>query len=156
MMATSITNQITSGSASRYIKKNWLNQKLGVDATAFDLRDCTPPETYVSFYLVKGDDNEAKINSAILEIGKKRSIKNGAITVLEIETCLKEINDEKDELIIFREQGIPHCGLYYLTNDLTKITEIKNTLSFLASECFYVVPPSDKNTLKETKTLISQ
>lgn len=158
MLTTANNNRvITSGSASRYIKNTWLKNVGKVDATAFDLRDCAPPETYVSFFLVQGNDNPAKIDAAIVEISKRRTIKNGAIIVLEIEACLEQINDERDDLILFQEEGLPHCGLHYLTRDYMKLTEIKNTLSFLALECFRsIISPSTEVLLEGKKALPSK
>lgn len=61
---------------------------------------------------------------------------NSAIALLGIEECLEEVNDESQDLIEFKDQDLPHCGLYYLTENLVKIQEVKTTLGFLAQSNF--------------------
>ncbi len=139
--------KITNGSASRFIKEDWLNSNCDIDATAFDLRDITPPETYVSFFIVTGSDKESKFNAAHKKLPKKLLSEGGAIVILEIRECLEEINDELDDLICFQKEKRSHCGLYYLTEELSKIVEIKNTLCFLAKENFLKVAIQEKISL---------
>lgn len=141
---------ITDGSASRFLREEWLINS-GIDATAFDLRDITPPETYVSFFIVIGSDMQSKFNNAKKKIPKNLISQGGAIIILEIKQCLEEINDELNDLISFKKEKGAHCGLYYLTTDLQKIVEIKNILCFLAKENFLKI--SIQNNFLINKTI---
>lgn len=137
---------IIDGSASRFIKEKWIKNDFSIDATAFDLRDTPKPETYVSFFIVIGSDNESKFSDSKNKIPKHLISQDGAVIILEISECLDEINDELNgDLISFQEEDMPHCGLYYLTNDLQKIVKIKNTLCFLAQENFLKVSKKNKS-----------
>lgn len=136
-----LVKNITEGTTSRYLKLSWLKPNGEVLPTAFDLRDKTPPETYVSFFMTCHGDSLTQARSA-LAIVKKRmpNIKeNGAIALLNIAICLEQINDEPLPLVSFHERGLPHCGLVYLTEDITKTLEAKTTLSFLAQENLYKI-----------------
>jgi hypothetical protein len=128
-----VSSNITEGIASRFLKSIWVRGADEVQACAFDLRE-SPPEEYVSFFMISGADDEACFSNAFDIIGKKLTIDNGAVALLDIETCLLEVNDEDADIISFREKKLPHCGMYYHTDDLTKITEAKNTLRFLSRE----------------------
>ncbi|MGZ8157545.1 MAG: hypothetical protein ACXWT4_01915 [Methylobacter sp.] len=130
------SREIDSGNASRFIKKKWLNGQI-VSPSAFDLRDKTPPETYVSFYLVEGNDHISRLDKACETIQTRTPFKNqpGAVIVLKIKTCLEEINDEAEKIITFKDETVPHCGLHYLTSDIQKVVEAKTVLCLLATEC---------------------
>jgi hypothetical protein len=140
---------ITDGSASRFIREEWLIDS-SIDATAFDLRDISPPETYVSFFIVIGNDIKSKFNNAEKKIPKNLISQGGAIVILEIKQCLDDINDELDDLISFKKEKGAHCGLYYLTTDLQKIVEIKNTLCLLAKENFLKVSIQNNSLANKT------
>lgn len=130
-----ITSKIDTGTISRYIKPSFMeNGKILNEA--FDLREWTPPEKFVSFYKVEENDEDKNFILAIdyLSITPK---KNGAIILLDIEESLEEVNDEVEDIIAFTEQDLPHCGLIYIDEkNLTKIQEAKTTLSYLASDRF--------------------
>ncbi|MEW9524036.1 hypothetical protein MRBLRH8O_001855 [Agrobacterium radiobacter] len=128
-----ITVLITAGLASRFLRPGWVRGGNEIQASAFDLRD-RPPEEYVSFFITNGEDDDSCFSKAIEVMRKKLSIEDGAVALLEIDRCLDEVNDEENDIISFQEHKIPHCGMYYHTTDLTKVTEAKNTLRFIARE----------------------
>ncbi|MFS2324982.1 hypothetical protein U2P60_06115 [Brucella sp. H1_1004] len=135
---------IFSGTTSRLIKKTWVDQNCGVLAIAFDLRDRTPPEVYVSFSMTTGSSDDEHVQCACNDLSKKFSGKlKGFIALLDVEECLSDINDEPQDIISFRDQSHPHCGLYYMTEDLQKIQEAKTTLAFLATERLSRVPEEE-------------
>lgn len=130
---------IVDGVASRYIKPSCYKKNDPfqgadeIDVSAFDLRDRQPPELFVSFHLTAGVNDEARLVDAHAIISKKISnIRNGAIALLDVAECLEEVNDEPLELIAFRERNHPHCGLFYLSENLVKIQEAKTTMCYLA------------------------
>lgn len=129
-----INNNIYEGIASRYIKPSCIENNKILD-DSFDLRDGKPPETFVSFFKIDLDEEQNMFIAAdsCIVITKKP---NGIITLLDIKITLEEINDEDDDIVCFKEQRLPHCGLIYLVKDLTKIQEAKTTLSFLATKKF--------------------
>ncbi|MBO0142242.1 hypothetical protein JZX87_13830 [Agrobacterium sp. Ap1] len=142
-MSEAIVVAISSGTASRYIKPAWLGEAGDIQPIAFDLRDCAPPETYVSFFLTQGNDEEEHFEVAFALIRRRIRIKSGAVILMDIAECLEEVNDEDQPIISFRDQKLPHCGLFYHTPDLTKITEAKTTLCFLARERIRHAPSND-------------
>lgn len=130
------------GCVSRLIKPSNINGNI-VKATAFDLREVTPPETYVSFFKVGEGNKESKYilgYKSIVSAFKNSLSNNAAIALISIEECLENINDEDEALIEFKEKMLPHCGLYYLTSNLSKINEIKTTLAYLANINVMKVP----------------
>lgn len=129
--------KINEGIVSRYIKPSFIEDDKILNA-AFDLRDRTPPEEFVSFYLLKNSDEDSMYKEAIelLPISPK---KDGAMILLDIKEALEEINDEVDEIINFVDKSLPHCGLAYLTKNLMKIQEAKTTLAYLTQNRFRFV-----------------
>ncbi|MCK9162668.1 MAG: hypothetical protein RBQ81_01390 [Arcobacteraceae bacterium] len=129
--------KINEGIVSRYIKPSFVEDNKILNE-AFDLRDRTPPEEFVSFYLVKNSDENSMYKEAIklLPILPKAS---GVMILLDIKESLEEINDEVEEIINFVDKSLPHCGLVYLTNNRMKIQEAKTTLSYLAKNRFKLV-----------------
>lgn len=130
------SRELYCGKLTRYVKPSLLSE-LSILASAFDLRDGEPPEIYVSFFKVAATSKQAMLTEGFQIIATRMRSglrKNGAILLLDIEECLQEVNDEDEDLIAFRPAGLPHCGLYYLTDDLSKRQEIKTTLAFLATD----------------------
>lgn len=128
---------MNKGYVSRFLKPSLIDADNSINAAAFDLRDRSPPEVYVSFYEVTGESVNVRFVSGYNSINQKFDVSNknnAAIVLLDIFECLEEINDEEKDLITFKPQNLPHCGLFYLTTNLVKIQEIKTTLSFLASQ----------------------
>jgi len=134
---------IDNGTVSRYIKPSFIRNGC-IDLVSFDLRDRKPPEKFVSFHKVDDTDEDLKFISAIsyLSFTPKQ---NGAIILLDVEETLEEVNDEEDDFISFREKDLPHCGMIYHTNDLTKLQEVKTTLSYLALNQFKFVKDINNN-----------
>lgn len=134
-----ITNTyLINGIVSRYVKPSFLGDNYTISPELFDLRDGVPPEKFVSFYKVNEDSEEKEFMSAVDCLPFKPS-SNGAMILLDVEASLVEVNDEDDDIISFTKQKLPHCGLNYLTNDITKIQEAKTTLSYLASDKYSFV-----------------
>ncbi len=131
------TFHLNHGTVSRYAKPSFIGGHT-ISPVLFDLRDRTPPEKFVSFYKVAEESEEERFISAVnyLTIAPKP---NGAIVLLDIKKSLDEVNDEDKDIVSFTEQNLPHCGLMYLTTNLTKIQEAKTTLSYLASERFRLI-----------------
>jgi hypothetical protein len=124
--------KITSGKASRYIKPRWLVSD-NISTEAFDLREGTPPETYVSHFMVEGKDDTDLFKSAYNIISTKiTKCHVGTIALLDVPETLALVNDEEEPFIDFIEQGLPHCGLIYVTRSQEDIQEAKATLCFLA------------------------
>jgi hypothetical protein len=128
------TEKISSGEASRFLKKRWILPNNQISTEAFDLRLGPPPEDHISHFLVAGEGNENLFRAAYAIISEKiPSCANGGIALLDISATLTEVNDD-EQLISFIEAGFrPHCGLIYTTNEQSKILEAKTTLSFLAA-----------------------
>ena len=131
------TFSLKDGTVSRYAKPSFISSYT-ISPVLFDLRDRTPPEKFVSFYKVEEESEEERFISALkyLNIIPKQS---GAMVLLDIKKSLDEVNDEENDIVSFTEQNLPHCGLIYLTTNLTKIQEAKTTLSYLASERFRLI-----------------
>lgn len=123
---------INNGNASRYIKPRWL--QLGILSTeAFDLREGTPPETFVSHFIADGHSLGEIFISAYANISTRiTNCDKGSIAILDICEALKEVNDEEVPFIDFVEKGLPHCGLVYITPNQQQIQEVKATLCLLA------------------------
>lgn len=125
-----------TGSASRYIKPSWLEQGF-LSSEAFDLRDGSPPETYVSHFLVHDSEKSSAFVLAHSIISKKlKNCLSGSIAIIEIAEALEEVNDNRELMpfIDFVEKNLPHCGLVYLTTDQENIQEAKATLCVLAEK----------------------
>ena len=135
-----------SGNVSRYIKPSFIKDGKILNE-AFDLRDRTPPEKFVSFYKIEKNEISLMFTSALVFI-KMTISPNGLITILDIEEVLEFINDEDKDIIAFSEQSLPHCGLEYLTNNLTKILEAKTTLSYLAQQKYSFIKDIEKDITK--------
>lgn len=130
---------IRKGVVSRLIKKSWVKQD-GVQSVAFDLRERTPPELYVSFSLTCGGTDDEHLVCAYTELSRKfAGGPSGFIALFDIPACLEAVNDEEFDIICFRDEKLPHCGLHYLTEDLRAIQEAKTTLAFLANERLHAV-----------------
>lgn len=130
---------LTEGNASRFLRKKWITDEPRITPAAFDLRERTPPESYVSFFIVDGVSDEDRKLSAINVIGARLDLnqQDGAITILEISECLDKINGEDINLISFRDEALPHCGLYYLSKDAAAILEAKTILCLIAKKKLY-------------------
>jgi hypothetical protein len=124
--------KIGVGYASRYIKPRWILNS-GISTEAFNLRDGPPPEKYVSHFMADGESNSEIFRHAYQIISKKidRCIVGG-IAILDVLEALEEVNDEDELLIEFIEQGLPHCGLSFLSKNQQSIQEAKATLCVLA------------------------
>ena len=128
------TLSVDKGTVSRYVKPSCIEDGKILNE-AFDLRDRKPPEKYVSFYLLSTDNQREQFSQAF-SLLRMASKPNGGITLLDVEEVLEEINDEEDDIIAFFQKELPHCGLVYLSNNITKIQEAKTTLSYLATNRF--------------------
>ncbi len=127
-----VSEPILNGIASRLAKSRWLMND-SVSSEAFDLRDGTPPETYVSFFMCQVTHLSQIEAKAVSEIGTRISIRKGnRIMLIDVAEALDEVNHEA-EIISFLPKGLPHCGLFYLTDDAESIVEAKATLSLLAT-----------------------
>lgn len=140
------SSRINDGIVSRYIKPSLIKEGKILNE-AFDLRDRTPPEEFVSFYRVEKKEINLMFISALGFI-KMNISQNGLITLLDVEEVLENINDEGDDIIAFSEQNLPHCGLEYLTDNLTKIQEAKTTLSYLAQQEYSFIKDIEEDVTK--------
>lgn len=132
---SSLSCSLVSGNASRFIRSNWISDGR-ILSVAFDLRDSTPPEKYVSLFVVDGADLDVLFRSAWSIIAKRiPGAKTGAVSILNISEVLGEVNEDS-ELIKFVDKNLPHCGLIYVTSDPRDIVEVKATLAFVASKFF--------------------
>lgn len=104
-------SSLVDGNVTRYIKPSLFSNNQ-ILISAFDLRDGTPPETYVSFFKVNSLSQLEMLKEGCGYIKKRlRNIsKNGCIFLLDISECLEEVNDEKKPLIEFKPENLPHCG----------------------------------------------
>lgn len=131
---------VEDGPVSRFIKPSWYSREDGVQTTAFDLRT-EPPEEYISFSLTVGSSDDEHFHCALSDLSSRLKYElKGFIALMRIEVCLSNVNDETSPIIEFREEKLPHCGLYYVTENLQKILEAKSTLAFLANERLREIP----------------
>lgn len=137
------SSKIYYGMASRYVKPSFVESSTILNE-AFDLRDRTLPEKFVSFNLLNKSDENSMFHESIhfLKITPKE---NGAIIILDIKEALEEVNDEIENIIEFIDKILPHCGLVYLSKNLTKIQEAKTTLSYLAKDRFRFIKDIKNN-----------
>ncbi len=126
--------EITDGDASRYIKPAWVESGV-LSTAAFDLRDGEPPEIYVSHFLAEGLTPFEKFSDAYSSISARiKKCNRGGIALLDIAEVLDAINDDSNALVAFREAGLPHCGLYYLSEMPQDRLEVKAVLCLIASK----------------------
>lgn len=137
---------IKNGLITRRIKPDWITldkKSIQIRTVAFDLRDWTPPETYVSFYQLSccdsdisycdsNNDNNRYIRAHFL-INNRLQKYSGAVAVFDIPETLKKINKYR-EIIKFTEQNLPHCGMYFTSGMKEDILFAKTRLCVLASK----------------------
>jgi hypothetical protein len=127
-----VPKSLQAGTVSRLAKKRWVDSRHNVSAEAFDLRDRTPPETYVSFFMCEGSTNEEWQHSAVRCLEERKMGKrNGLMFLLDVEEAIEEVNDGS-AIIEFVPKGLPHCGLVYQAQDQALIQEAKAVLCLLA------------------------
>lgn len=126
--------KINEGDASRYIRPGWVEGGL-LSTAAFDLRDGDPPETFVSHFMAQGASAQEKFRHAYALISARiKKCDRGGIALLDVSEVLEEVNDENQALVEFRDAGLPHCGLHYLTADPQDRLEIKTVLCLIATK----------------------
>lgn len=133
--------RLTAGCSSRFIRSNWIVNG-EISHKAFELRERTRPELYVSHMIAEGaTDHELSRSGNKSLRDKDFDTGGGWIALLDIEEVLDSVNDEDDDLIEYFAHGLPHCGLYFLTKVPNKLIEVRNTLRFIARERLFHVAP---------------
>lgn len=113
----------------RHIKPSHI-QNNEITDEAFQLReDRMPPEEYVSFFHSRLDSVEDKIRDVKNEFKKRNYTikKNCGFIHLNASKASEEVNIIK-EIIKFKEEGYPHYGMYYISDDEIDIIEAKSIL----------------------------
>ena len=151
----------------RLIRQEWYyieDEEILLLPDCLDLRkDMQPPETCISFNECKGENYYEKIFQLMEDLFFKLNIKEDYLFAgLIDEEIYKSIN-KREKLIEFkRDRGEEnsHFGLYYLTNDDTKILTIKSKLiNFLEKKLTNIIHEdeilkSELNKLKKSGTLL--
>lgn len=114
--------EIETGNVTRYCKPRCLeNGRPG--ASAFEKRT-EHNEKYLSVYLLEFFGKETEIQN-IREVKtymeKKTGFNckpNGCFTVINIKQSKKYILDKKSLEISYKEENLPHCGIYHDADDL--------------------------------------
>lgn len=153
----------------RLIRQEWYyieDEEILLLPDCLDLRkDMQPPETCISFNECKGENYYEKIFQLMEDLFFKLNIKEDYLFAgLIDEEIYKSIN-KREKLIEFkRDRGEEnsHFGLYYLTNDDTKILTIKSKLiNFLEKKLTNIIHEdeilkSELNKLKNRKKNIEK
>lgn len=125
----------------RYIKPTHIYNE-DVKDEAFQLRDWTPPEEYVSFYHSKSKLIRDKINDVKKAMPSNfEAKKTSGYIHLNATKASEEINVVKN-IIEFKERGYPHYGMFYLSNYDVDVIEAKTILihySELYMNCNYML-----------------
>jgi len=115
----------------RYVKPSYItNGEVGEEI--FQLReDRSPPEEYISFFHSTKTTINEKIDDVklILEKRKFEIKKTSGFLFLNTFEALMEINITR-EIISFREEGYPHYGMYYVSDEDMDIQEAKTILLY--------------------------
>ena len=133
-----IKNNITTATLNneykflvRYVKPSYIvNGETGDEI--FQLReDRSPPEEYISFFHSTKITINEKIDNVKLIFKKNgfRIKKTSGFLFLNAYDALKDINNIK-QIISFKEEGYPHYGMYYLSEDIIDIQEAKTILLY--------------------------
>ena len=136
MSEKSITNVLTDEHPIliRYVKPSYIKDRDSkeVGEEIFQLReDRSPPEEYISFFhSTKTTIDEKVIDIKLILEGRNFKIKktSGFLFLNAIE-ALMEINITR-EIISFREEGYPHYGMYYMSDEDMDIQEAKTILLY--------------------------
>lgn len=109
-----------------------------ISHSLFSLRDGTPPEQYLSLFHSSSHDITSQIQDAceyFSNLKFKLKNKSGFIKIdmtLAEQTINKDSNEKK---ISFKDEGYPHIGLYYHTENIVDIARLYTTLE-ICSELF--------------------
>ena len=114
------SSKIYYGMASRYVKPSFVESSTILNE-AFDLRDRTPSEKFVSFNLLNKSDENSMFHESIhfLKITPKE---NGAIIILDIKEALEEVNDEIENIIEFALQNLSISSIRTGITELRRLT----------------------------------
>ena len=135
MSKTSITNILNDKHPFliRYVKPSYINRESKkVGEEIFQLReDRLPPEEYISFFHSTKITINEKIDDVklILEKRKFKIKKTSGFLFLNAIETLMEINITR-KIISFREEGYPHYGMYYESDEDIDIQEAKTVLLY--------------------------
>lgn len=146
----------------RLIRKDWYyfeDEEIFLSNDCLDLRkDMQPPETCISFNEGKGTEYYGKIFQVMEDLFFKLSIKEECLFAGLIDDEIYKSINKREKLIEFkRDRGEEdsHFGLYYLTDDDTKILTVKAKLiSFLEKKLTSIIGEDEtlKNHLNNLKS----
>lgn len=113
----------------RYVRPALVSQGV-VSDDVFQLReDRKPPESFVSFYHSMKDPEMVRVLD-VIGVLKKKKFKistNGGLLHVSASDAEKDINLTRN-IIEFKEEGYPHYGMYYTSQDEVDLVEARTTL----------------------------
>lgn len=110
--------EIENGHVTRYCRPRYLENGI-VKSSAFEKRE---GETFLSVHLLDFFQKETEIKN-VLEVEAYMKIRfnlkpNGSFAVIDIQQSKEYIFEEESLEISYREENLPHCGIYYDADDL--------------------------------------
>ncbi|MEA5469962.1 hypothetical protein [Spirulina sp. 06S082] len=140
-------SEIESGNVARYCKPSSLENGVP-DKSAFEKRK---GEQYLSVYRLEffqkqtEKENIAEVRNYMEKKIRFNCKSNGSFAVLNIEQSKEYILEELSEIISYKEEGLPHCGLYHNTDDFLiaeLLTECVQNNYFVKDIVDPNIPPS--------------
>jgi hypothetical protein len=115
----------------RYLKPRWVVDGFAT-ADAFGLRPGPPKEGYVSIYRSNGSSNDQRFESVLNLVTHPKFTpgSNGFIGLFDPENALSSVNTGKKNVIEFKDEGEPHFGVHFLTDNDVEILEAQTALAF--------------------------
>ncbi|MBE9200778.1 MULTISPECIES: hypothetical protein [unclassified Nodularia (in: cyanobacteria)] len=112
--------EVETGNVTRYCKPSSLENGI-VQSSAFEKRST---EKYLSVYLLEFFQKETEIKNVIEVITYMRTKTgfickaNGSFAVINIQQSKEYIFEEISLKISYKEQNLPHCGIFHDADDL--------------------------------------
>ncbi len=110
---------IEAGNVTRYCKPSTLENGIP-QSSAFERRS---DEKYLSVYLLEFFGNETEVENirqvkTYMEQRRFTCKTNGSFAILNIQQSKEYIYEEISSDIFYREENLPHCGIYHDADDL--------------------------------------
>lgn len=114
--------------------------------SAFDLKNKTPPERYVSLQEGNGNTIGEKFISVVKVFqGTGWTLKRtGRLAVVDVSMAYTMVN-VPNKIIEFKDERRPHYGLYYLSEDESLVLEAKSLLQLCSDLHDYNLLLSDSS-----------
>jgi hypothetical protein len=106
--------EIETGNVTRYCKPRDLQDGI-VQSSAFEKRE---KDTFLSVHLLEFFQKETELENvlqikAYMEAGNFNLKSNGCFAVVNIQQSKEYITEKESLEISYREEELPHCGIYY-------------------------------------------